>query len=333
VLAHLNLRPLASRRSIAAAAAVLAVAAVVASLAGRQVEGAVGGLEDARPIWLWAAAFCFVGSLLASSGVWRTALGLCGGRIGRTDAAACYALGSLVNGVMPVRVGEAVRLTLFARRLEGDDRAWRMGGVFTVIAAIRLVVFGLVIAAAATVGAVPLRFVFLGVAVGLVTVAVAVATRNRTPRTHVAHLLDAFRALGRSPGRGAQIVAWVAVSTAARFAGATAIAAALGVSSPVLAALIILPTLDLAGLIPLSGNVGVTSGAVTVALQTHGVGLEQALTTGLAFHAVETVAGIACGIAGTLVLGTRRRVYVLAAAGAAACVAAAFCATVLVPLA
>jgi hypothetical protein len=115
--------------------------------------------------------------------------------------------------------------------------------------------------------------------------------------------------------------------------GAVAIASALGVESPLLAALIILPTLDLAGLIPLSGNVGITSGAVTMALQSHGVGLEHALATGLAFHAVETVAGIACGIGGVLLLGTRRRVLVLAAAGAAACVAAAFCATVLVPLA
>jgi uncharacterized membrane protein YbhN (UPF0104 family) len=333
VLPQLQLRALASRRNVAAAAVFLAVAAVVASLAGRQVRSAVGGLEDARPIWLWAAAFCFVGALLASSSVWRSALGLCGGRIARTDAAACYSLGSLVNGVMPVRIGEAVRLTLFARRLEGDDRAWRMGGVFTVIAAMRLVVFGIVLSAAAALGAVPLRPVFLVGAVGLMTAAVAFATRNRSPRTHVAHLLDAFRSLGRSPARGAGIAAWIALSTAARFAGAVAIAAALGVNGPVLAALIILPTLDLAGLIPLSGNVGITSGAVAVALQTHGVGLEQALATGLAFHAVETISGISCGVAGVFLLGTRKRVYVLAAAGAATCLAAAFCATVLVPLA
>jgi len=146
-------------------------------------------------------------------------------------------------------------------------------------------------------------------------------------------LLDAFREIGRSPARGARIAAWIGVSTGARFLAAVAIAAALGVHSPIFAALIILPTLDLAGLIPLSGNVGITSGAVTMALQAHGVGLQQALSTGLAFHAVETVAGMACGSAGLLLLGTRKRVFVLAAAGATACLAAAFCATVLVPLA
>jgi uncharacterized membrane protein YbhN (UPF0104 family) len=333
VLAQLDLRSLISRRGLAAAVVFLGVAGVVAGLAGRQVRGTVGGLEDARPIWLWAAAFCFVGSLLASSSVWRAALALCGGRISRTDAAGCYSIGSLVNGFMPIRIGEAVRLALFARRLDGGDKTWRMGGVFTVVASLRLVVFGVVVVCAAALGAVPLRYVAIVVAVGAITAAVAFVTRDRAPRSHVAHLLDAFRALGRSPGRAARITAWIAASTSARFLGAVAMASALGVRSPVLAALIILPTLDLAGLIPLSGNVGITSGAVAVALQSHGVGLDRALATGLAFHAVETVAGIACGIGGVLLLGTRRRVLVLAAAGAAACLAAAFCATVLVPLA
>jgi hypothetical protein len=234
---------------------------------------------------------------------------------------------------MPVRIGEAVRITLFARRLEGQDRAWRMGGIFAVIAAMRLVVFGIVVACAAAVGAIPLHLVLIVAGVGVATAAVAFLTRDRTPRSHIAHVLDAFREIGRSPARGARIAAWIGVSTAARFLATVAIAAALGVHGPVLAALIILPTLDLAGLIPLSGNVGITSGAVAMALQAHGVGLEQALATGLAFHAVETVAGMSCGSAGLLLLGTRKRVFVLAAAGATACLAAAFCATVLVPLA
>jgi hypothetical protein len=333
VLLQLDLRSLLSRRSLAAAGLFFALAAVVAGIAGRQVRAALGGLEDARPIWLWAAAFCFVGALLASSSVWRSALALCGGRLTRSDAAARYGVGSLVNSLAPVRIGEAVRLTLFGQRLEGDDRAWRMGGVFAVIAAMRLIVFGVIVASAAAVGAVPLRFVFIVAGVGVLTAVVALTTRNRTPRNHVAHLLDAFRELGRSPAAGARIAGWIALSTGARFLGAAAIAAALGVPSPVLAALIILPALDLAGLIPLSGNLGITSGAVAMALQSHGVGLEQALATGIAFHAVETAAGIACGTTGVFLLGTRKRVFVLAAAGAAACVAAAFCATVLVPLA
>src|SRR5207302_2322768 len=104
VFAQLDLRSLASRRSFTAVGIFVVAAAVVAGLAGRQVHAAVGGLEDARPIWLWAAAFCFVGALVASSVFWRSALGLCSGRISRADAAACYGAGSLVNGLMPIRI-------------------------------------------------------------------------------------------------------------------------------------------------------------------------------------------------------------------------------------
>lgn len=129
------------------------------------------------------------------------------------------------------------------------------------------------------------------------------------------------------------MAAWFAASTAARFVGAAAIAAALGVHAPLTAALVIVPTLDLAGLIPLSGNLGITSGAVVVALEAHGVHTTQALATGVAFHATETGAGMLFGIAGALLLSAQRRVIVLAAAGAAACLLAAFWATVLLPLA
>ena len=327
----LDFRTLVSRRSVIAAA-LFAAAVAAAALTSHRFGAAVDELEDARPVWLWAAAAGFVGSLLASASGWRGAFALCGARLSHFDAAACYGLGSLVNGLSPARVGEGVRLALFGRTLPGADRAWRTGGAFGVIAAARALVFALVILAAAAVGAMPMWPVVALAGFVCVTGVVAFAVRDRTPRTHIEHLLDAFRGLGRSPVGGARIVGWMAAAAAARFAGAVAIAAALGVRSPVSAALIILPALGVAGLIPLSGNVGITSGAVAVALQAHGVAMSQAITTGLAFHAVETAAGIAFGLGATLFLArfSARR---LVLAGAAACLAAAFAATVLVPLA
>ncbi len=332
----LDLSSLLSRRAAIASGLFLGGVVVLVTmpgLLGHQVGAAVHGLDGARPIWLWSAGFAFLGTLIATSSAWRLAIALCGGRLSRTDAAARFGIGSLVNGVSPARFGEAVRLVLFAQALDGPDRAWRMAGAFGVISALRSLVFALVVIAAASAGALPLWPVL--VLAGLVVVAaVAVAfARNRTPHTHVAHLLDAFRALTVSPLAAARIAAFLACSTCIRFFGAAAIAAALGVHSALTAALIIVPTLDLAGLIPLSGNLGITSGAVALALQQHGVGLPQALATGIAFHAVETGAGIAFGSAGALLLFGRRRVLVLATAGAAACLAAAFCATVLLPLA
>jgi uncharacterized membrane protein YbhN (UPF0104 family) len=326
-----DLRSLVSRRSLVAAALFLIAVAAAAKLSHR-FGAAVNGLEDARPVWLWVAAAAFLGSLLASSSAWRSAFGLCGARLSRSDAAARYALASLVNGISPVRVGSALRLALFARALPGDDRAWRTGGAFGVIGAARSLVFAVVIVVAEAFGAVPLWPVVVLAAFVVVTGVVAFAARDRTPRTHVAHLVDAFREIGRSPVGGARLVGWVALSTAARFGGAAAIAMSLGVHAPISAALIILPALDVAGMIPLSGNVGITSGAVAVALQAHGIAVTQAMTTGLAFHAVETAAGIAGGLGGLLFL-VRFDARRLVVAGAAACLFAAFAATVLVPLA
>jgi hypothetical protein len=86
------------------------------------------------------------------------------------------------------------------------------------------------------------------------------------------------------------------------------------------------------------GNVGLTSGAVAMALRAHGVDLTTALTTGIAFHAVETVVGIVFGLASVLFLtpfsSPRVRRRTTLAVGFATCVAlvGAFGATVLVEL-
>ncbi len=327
----LDLRSLVSRRSLILAAVFLAAVGAVA-MTSHRFGDAVAGLERAKPVWLWAAAAAFLVSLFASAAAWRTVFHLCGARLSHLDAGARYSLGSLVNGLSPARIGEAVRLALFGRALPGDDRTLRTGGALGVILAGRAVVFALVLVCAAALGAVPLWPVVGLTCFGCIAVIVAFAVRDRTPQTHVAHLVDAFRELGRSPAGGARIIGWIAASTVARFAGAAAVAAALGVPSPVSAALIILPALNVAGLIPLSGNVGITSGAVAMALQARGIGMSQALTTGLAFHAVETAAGLAGGLAGLLYL-VRFDARRLVVAGAAACLVAAFTATVLVPLA
>lgn len=332
---------LASRRGLAAVALFATVVAVVATLprvVGASVDGAIDRLGRAEPAWLWLAALCFVSALLASAQAWRAALRLCGGGLSRADAAARYGIGSLVNSLSPVRVGEAARVALFAQALDGEDRAWRMGGVFATITVTRSVVFAIVLGAAAATGAVPLWPLAAIVVLVAAAAAVVLVARRRAPRRHVAHVLDAFRELGRSPGSAARIVGWTLAGTVTRFIAAVSIAASLDVHSPVAAALIVVPALDLAGLIPVSANLGITSGTVAVALETHGVGLGTAVTAGLAFHAVETAAGLTFGVASALLLAgegagvARRRSLVLAGATACACIVGAFWATVVVPL-
>ena len=81
-----------------------------------------------------------------------------------------------------------------------------------------------------------------------------------------------------------------------------------------------------------------SSGAVAVALEAHGVGMTQALSTGLAFHAVETAVSLLYGLVGLASrahvgsTGTRRLVLVGAAASACVFVAAAAGATFLTDL-
>ena len=224
-----------------------------------------------QPAWLWLAAVCFVAALLANALAWRATIRLCGGEIGRLASIACYGVGSLVNSAAPARIGDAVRIGLFSRAFEegeGRERLWTTGGVFTALGAVRALCLGALVLVAAAMGALPLWPLFaLG---GLVAAAVATAffARRRSAERAVAHLLDAFRVLGRSPGRGAPTVCWIALATAARLVGVAAIASGLGVGSPFLAAAIIVPALDVAGIVPLTpGNLGVASGTVSVPIE------------------------------------------------------------------
>jgi len=319
----------------------LAVAATP-RLLGPEVRQAFDGLERAQPAWLWLAAVCFVAALLANALAWRATIRLCGGEIGRLASIACYGVGSLVNSAAPARIGDAVRIGLFSRAFEegeGRERLWTTGGVFTALGAVRALCLGALVLVAAAMGALPLWPLFaLG---GLVAAAVATAffARRRSAERAVAHLLDAFRALGRSPGRGAPTVCWIALATAARLVGVAAIASGLGVGSPFLAAAIIVPALDVAGIVPLTpGNLGVASGTVAMALQTRGIGLTQALTAAIALHALETAASIVIGGGGALFLtqfrspAARRRAVALASATTSIVLVWAFSATVLVGL-
>jgi hypothetical protein len=108
-----------------------------------------------------------------------------------------------------------------------------------------------------------------------------------------------------------------------------AVAAALDVPHPVLAALVILPALDVAAAFPLTpGSIGIGSGAVAVALSGRGIGMTQALGVGFAIQALETFVSIAAGASGALYLAwpspsVRRWTLRTATVGAAGAFAAA----------
>ena len=96
---------------------------------------------------------------------------------------------------------------------------------------------------------------------------------------------------GRSPGPLAKVAA------------AAAVGLAFGIDNPLKAALIIVPAVELAAILPLTpGNVGLASAAVALALGSQGVDSQTALSAGIAFGGVELLTGMAIGAAGALAL-------------------------------
>ena len=89
----------------------------------------------------------------------------------------------------------------------------------------------------------------------------------------------------------------------AKVAAATAVVAAMGIDNPLRAALVLVPAVELAAILPITpGNVGLASAAVALALGSQGVESGTALSTGIAFGAVELLTGMAIGAAGALSL-------------------------------
>src|SRR5919202_6167801 len=179
--------------SVAALAAVVAVAATP-QLLGARVADALATLRGADLRWLAVGALCFGGGFLACVGAWRAALGAAGGRICPRQAAARLGVGSLVNTFAPAKLGDAVKIALCARAIEGPDRIWTAGGVYAALAAARaLTVAALVVAASAT-GALPLWPVF-ALCGGVVVLGALALSSSRWRRFHrIAHLLDGFAA-------------------------------------------------------------------------------------------------------------------------------------------
>ena len=89
----------------------------------------------------------------------------------------------------------------------------------------------------------------------------------------------------------------------ARLLATVAVTLALGVPHPLLAALVVMPVLDLAGIVPITpGGVGIATGAVAMALASRGISASQALGVGIAMQGVETLVSLVVGGLGTLYL-------------------------------
>jgi uncharacterized membrane protein YbhN (UPF0104 family) len=319
----------------ASSLALLAVLCASPSLLGNRVREALDGLDAARPAWLWIAGFAFAGTSACGAFAWRAAIRACGTSLPAGDAAARYCVCSGVNAVSPAHLGSALRLALFARVTRGG--CWTVGGAAAAVGVTRIVWLGALIALGCASGVLPAwPLIAIATIVFAAAVAALASRRLRLPKK-LEQLLTAFQALGRSPRDLATVAGWTLAGAAGKVGAATAIVMALGIDDPLRAALIIVPAVELAAILPITpGNVGLASAAVAFALGAQGVAADVALSAGLAFGGVEVLAGIGIGLTGALGL-TRHfvRPYLRLAMATAAygAVAWAFGATVVLPAA
>jgi uncharacterized membrane protein YbhN (UPF0104 family) len=288
--------------SVGAVGVVIGVA-LAPRLLGSKVSDALDALQGASSGWLAVSAALFGVAFLATVGCWRAALGAAGGRICPRQAAARIGVGSLVNSFAPAKLGDAVKIALCSKAIDGPDRLWTAGGVYAALGATRLLTLALLVVAASATGALPLWPVFVLCGIVLVLGLVALSSARWREHHRIAHLLEGFAALERSPRHAVVVLSLTATVLVTRFAATAAVAAALGFPDPLLAALVILPAIDLAGTIPAgAGNVGVASGAVAVALQSRGIGVSDAIGAGIAIQALETAVSLTAGTLGGLYL-------------------------------
>lgn len=290
--------------------ALLGVLCASPSLLGDRVRDAFEGLDAARPAWLWVAALAFAGTSACSALAWRAAIRACGTALAAGDATARYCVGAGVNAIAPAHLGSALRLVLFGRVTGGG--CWTVGGAAAAVGVTRVVWLGCLIAVGCASGVLPAwPLLVIG---GTVAAAVAVAILSRRIRLpqRLQQALAALQALARSPRDLLIVAGWALAGAAVKIAAAAAVVTALGIEHPLRAALIVVPAVELAAVMPITpGNVGVASAAVAFVLGAEGVPSDVALSAGVAFGAAELLAAMAVGAAGALSLaGPLFRPYV-----------------------
>jgi uncharacterized membrane protein YbhN (UPF0104 family) len=283
------------------------VALASPGLLGDRLREALAGVREADARWLWVAALALAAMHACGGLAWSAALRACGSGHGHADAVARYGVGSGVGVLAPAHFGTATRVALLGRIVEGPGHLWRVGGAIAAASAVRTFWLAVLVAVAVAQGVLPLwPLLLLGAGV-VVAVVAAIASRRIDFSSRVGHVLDAFRELTRSPRSLGAVVSFTCLSLVTKTLAAAAVATALGIDNPLQAALLIVPALEMAGVLPLTpGNAGIASAAVAFALHTQGTPTSVATAVGVAYGAVEMLTALGVGALGGVTLAAPR---------------------------
>jgi len=289
-------RPAVMRRlaALAAPLALLGCGVAATLLQHRLPDGILVAARSAAPLPLSLAGIAYALSLGCAAASWRAILAGCGDRLPLADACGRYAVGSLANTLLPGRAGDAVRVGLFVRTLPArSPRLLLVAGAVAALGAARwtgLAALALCGAAGSTVA--PLALPAAG-AVALLPPCGAVLLARRGSR-RAETLLAPLRLA--TPADRAAAAGLVAANLAARLAAAALVAVAFDLPHPLGGALLVVPALELAGIVPLTpANVGVAGSVAALAFHLRGAPAGAALAAGLTLHAIETATTLLCG--------------------------------------
>ena len=309
----------------------LAILAVPAYFGSHRVAAelrlALAELGSADRGWVALAVALFAASAGGAIATWWVATRSCGAHGSKLDAVRRYGVGGIVQTVTPARLGDALRVALFARTVDADRPVLRVGGAYAMIEAARAVALGVLLALAWAVGGMSFWPVTIVAGIALVVVVAIALLAQRTTRGPFARILATARELRREPRAAATLVGAATLSAAFRVLAAASLAASLGIGSPLRVGLVVCAAVDLAGFMPLTpGNVGIMSGAIAVALTARGVPTTPAVALGILFQAAETSVSLALGFVSLLgfsgITPRRRRIALIGVAAAASGAAA-----------
>jgi uncharacterized membrane protein YbhN (UPF0104 family) len=239
--------------------------------------GAAEAARESNPALLFLAGLLFAAVPASCGLLWREAIIGAGGGLSRWDACARYGVGSLVNTFAPAHVGDVVRAALLLRALPcGEPR--RMVRCFGLVQGVRIAALAALLLASTL----PVELALLPLFLAAPAIFVL---RDR-----------------------AELIGLGLMGPAAKVAAVAVALTALGVPEPLSVALVIVPALELAALLPLTpANLGAASAAISVVLHARGMPLADAVPASIVLHGVETAAGISYGSAAAAALLFSRR--------------------------
>ena len=247
------------------------------------------------------AGIGFAGTSLCGALAWRAALRASGSPLTVFDATTRYAVGCGVNAIAPAHVGSALRVALFGRVTKGG--CWTVSGAAAAVGVTRIVWLGVADHDRQRRGRAPALAALRHRRDRRRRGRARVMSRRVALPRRIEQLLAAFRSLAASPRDLGIVSGWALVGAATKVAAAAAVVGAFGIDHPLRAALVLVPAVELAAVLPITpGNVGLASAAVALALGSQGVDSKTALSAGIAFGAVELLTGMVIGAAGALSL-------------------------------